>query len=192
MEVGDRRTRDIALGRLAVTPPHRAAPRRVARLVVWLGGAGLLGLALAGCNSLGELTGLATGAIAGGATANPAIGYAVAVGTAAAADEGFKWIARTRQGAEQDAIATAAAPLPDGGSADWQIRHDIPIGNEHGAVSVVRTFTTPLTTCREIVFSVLDDPPAPPALYRTQMCRDPQGWKWADAEPAVTRWEALQ
>jgi hypothetical protein len=149
-------------------------------------------LGLAGCSDLGELTGLATGAVAGGATANPAVGYAVAVGTAAAADVTFNWISRTRHGAEQDAIANAAGALPDGGEGAWEIRHDIPLGNEHGDVRVIRTFATPLTTCRELVFSVVDDPPATPALFRTQICRQGPGWKWADAEPSVARWSSFK
>ncbi|HEX3350374.1 MAG TPA: hypothetical protein VHS58_19970 [Acetobacteraceae bacterium] len=147
---------------------------------------------LAGCRSASEITGLAAGAVAGGATANPAIGYGVAVGTAAAGDELFKWIARSRQHGEQEAIAAAAADLPDGGSAPWRIDHTIPIDNEHGDVRVIRTFATPLATCREIVFSVLDDPPAPPALYATDLCRNGDRWEWALAEPAVPRWSSLQ
>ncbi len=175
--MGDGGTRDVALGRIAV---------RFSHLVL------VAALLLGGCSSLAQIAGLATGAVAGGATANPAVGYAVAVGTAAASDELFKWIARTRQGAEQDAIATAAADLPEGGSAAWHIRHDIPIGNEHGDVRVIRAVDTAIAKCKEIVFSVLDDPPAPPSLYATSICRDTRGWRWALAEPAVDRWGFLQ
>jgi len=153
----------------------------------------LLPLALlAGCKSAAELTGLAAGAVAGGATANPAVGYAVAVGTAAGADEAFKWIGRTRSHAEQQAIADAAADLPEGGAAYWRIRHTIPIGNENGEVHVTRVIVSKLATCREITFSVVDDPPKPPAWYATSICRDTTGWHWALAEPAVDRWGYLQ
>jgi len=161
-------------------------------------------LLLGACSTAGDITGLVTGAAAGGATANPAVGYAVAVGTAAAADVAFAWVSRTRQGAEQDAIATVAGNLPAGQTAPWRIRHDIPLGNEHGEVQVVRDVTTPLATCKEIVFSVIDDPPAPPAHYATTLCRQAPSstsappsaraaaWKWALAEPAVDRWGYLQ
>ncbi len=161
---------------------------------------GLLGA----CSSLGEITGLVAGAAAGGATANPVVGYVVAVGTAAVADETFNWISRTRHRGEQDAIAAAAATLPEGGAGVWEIRHDLPYGNAHGEVHVVRAIDTPLARCREIVFSVIDDPPDPPLNFATTICQqDPtqqnqvqqnqvQTWKWANAEWAVERWGAVR
>ncbi len=148
-------------------------------------------LLLGGCSSFANIVGLATGAAAGGASVNPAVGYVVAVGTAAAADAAFKWVARTRQRAEQDAIAAVAGPLPEGQVATWKIRHDLPFGNEHGEVQVVRDLATPLATCKEIVFSVIDEPD-PPAHYATTLCQQPDHWKWALAEPAVERWGFLQ
>jgi hypothetical protein len=147
---------------------------------------------LTGCKTMAELTGLAAGGAAGAATASPAVGYAVGLGTAVAADELFKWIGRTRARAEQDAIATAAADLPEGGVAPWRIRHTIPVGNEDGEVHVVRVIETSLATCREIVFSVADRPPAAPAWYASSICREAAGWHWALAEPAVDRWGYLQ
>jgi hypothetical protein len=175
--MGDRRTGDRALGRIAVKR--------------WIG---LLPVALlvTGCGTVADIAGLATGAVAGGATANPAVGYAVAVGTAAAADAAFKWVSRRRQGAEQDAIAAVAGGLPEGKTAPWAIRHDLPFGNEHGEVRVVRDIVTPLATCKEIVFSVIDEPPEPPAHYGTTLCHQAETWKWALAEPAVPRWGYLQ
>jgi hypothetical protein len=149
-------------------------------------------LALAGCNDVADLTGLATGAAAGGATANPAVGFLAGVTTSAAVDAGLNYVSRTRQHAEQDAIAAAAGGLPDGGSAPWRIRHDIPIGNEGGQVQVVRTVDTPLAACKEIVFSVADAQPAIPAWYETTICRQAAAWQWALAEPAVPRWGSLQ
>ena len=149
-------------------------------------------LALAGCSSVGDIIGIAAGGAAGGATANPAVGYAVGVGTAAAADVAVNYFNRVRQRAEQDAIAAVAGPLPPGEVAPWRIRHDIPIGNEHGEVQVVREVASPLATCREIAFSVLDDPPTPPAYFTTSICANGPKWKWAEAEPAVERWGYLQ
>ncbi len=71
----------------------------------------------------------------------------------------------------------------------WEIRHTIPFGNEHGQLEAVREIATPLTTCREIVFSVEDDPPE---HYTTTLCRGAERWTWAAAEPAVDRWGYLQ
>jgi hypothetical protein len=153
---------------------------------------GLVALTLlGGCREAAELTALATGGAAGAATASPAVGFAVALGVQVAADEAYKRIGRGRQHAEQDAIAQAAAALPEGGTAPWRVRHTIPIGNESGEVQVVRLIANPLAECREIVFSVAD-PPRPPAWYATNICRDAHGWQWALAEPAVRRWGFLQ
>ncbi len=180
--MGDRRTGDRALGLVAV---RLAGAGRAARLM----GAVLM---LGGCSAVADLSALATGAAAGGATASPAVGFAVGVVTDAAVDAGLKYVSRRRQQAEQDAIAAAAAPLSEGGSAPWQIRHDIPLGNEEGEVRVVRSIVNPIATCKEIAFSVTDDPPAPPSWFSTTICRQDTAWKWALAEPAVSRWGFLQ
>ena len=148
-------------------------------------------LALAGCRAAADLTGLAAGGAAGGATANPAIGYAVGVGTRAAADYAFRYVARVRQRAEQDAIAAAAGGLGERMVADWRIRHDIPLGNEGGRVMLVRDIDAVIATCREIAFSLHDDPPAPEAWFTTTICRSGTRWRWAQAEPAVERWGFL-
>lgn len=149
-------------------------------------------LLLDGCNNVADLSALAAGALAGGATASPAVGFAVGVGTRAAIGAGIDYAYRRRQQAEQDAIAEAASLLPEGGRAAWQVRHDIPIGNEGGEVQVVRSLDTDFATCKEIAFSVADDPPAVPAWFSTTICRQEAAWKWALAEPAVSRWGFLQ
>ncbi len=146
---------------------------------------------LTGCGGGAEITGLAAGGVAGGASANPAVGYVVAVGTAAAADEAFRYFDRVRERAEQNAIAAAASGLGEGQTAAWEIRHTIPIDNEHGQVQVVRAIDNPLATCREIAFSV-EVPPKPEHWYVTSICRQTNRWKWAGAEPAVERWGFLQ
>ena len=155
----------------------------------------LLGLAavlvLAGCSNTGEIVGVVTGAAAGGATANPAIGFGVGVAAAAASGYAGNLIARSWHGEEQDAIATAAAPLPVGAAAPWRIRHVVPIGNEHGDLQVVRAIENPLAPCKQVLFSVVAGK-RPPAWYSVDICQDTQGWKWASAEPAVARWGFLQ
>ena len=147
---------------------------------------------LGGCQTVADLSGLATGAASGGATASPAVGFVVGVATRAAVLYGLNTLSRRWQGTEQDAIAAAAGDLPEGGSAPWQVRHDLPIGDGDGEVRVVRAIDTRLAACKEIAFSVADDPPALPAWFTTTICRQPDGWKWALAEPAVPRWGYLQ
>ncbi|RYF04830.1 MAG: hypothetical protein EOO40_10850 [Deltaproteobacteria bacterium] len=141
---------------------------------------------LGGCTVVSDIAGLAAGGAAGSATANPVVGYAVGIGVRAGVDELRRYVVRRRQQGEQDAIATAAGEAPLGQSRAWAIRHSIPIGNEQGTLTVVREISTPLTTCREILFSVDKD------VFTTPVCRQPTGWKWAAAEPAVDRWGSLQ
>ena len=151
----------------------------------------LLSPLLQGCHAAAELTGIATGSAAGVATASPAVGYVVGIGTAVAADEAFAWFGRSRDHAEQQAIADAAAAIAAGDAAPWHINHIVPIGDEGGEVRVVRVIDTPLTQCRELVFSV-EDRPQPPRWYATSICHAADGWHWALAEPAVARWHFLQ
>jgi len=145
---------------------------------------------LGGCSSLPPILGVVSGAVAGGATANPAVAFAVGVGVDVASDYGLKYYGRSRQQAEQDAIAEVAGGLDVGGKASWQIRHYIPLGDEHGELQVVRLIPNPLSDCREIAFSVEDG--AKRAWYLADLCQQNKVWKWATAEPAVARWGFLQ
>jgi hypothetical protein len=149
---------------------------------------------LCGCRFAGDLLAAAAGGASAAATANPAVGFAVGVGVQAGIDATVNYIARKRQQAEQDAIAGEVATMEIGERRPWKIEHDIPIGNEHGAVEVTRAIATSLTLCKELVFSVESggDPPATRNWFTTQACRDGDRWKWALAEPAVERWGALQ
>jgi hypothetical protein len=52
------------------------------------------------------------------------------------------------------AIAGEIATMKPGERRPWKIEHDIPIGNEHGEVTVTRAFTTRLAPCKELAFSV--------------------------------------
>lgn len=154
----------------------------------------LLALAgLSGCKAAPQIAGVITGGAVGTATASPALGFAVSIATDAAAHAALRYIGRSRQGAEQDAIAIAAGPLTEGERARWEIRHDIPIGNQYGTVQVMRVIDTPIALCKEIAFSVdeSEDPNPKRAWYATFICRKPDTWKWAAAEPAVSRWGYL-
>ncbi len=146
----------------------------------------LAGCSLAGCSAVADVAGLAVGGAAGSATANPVVGYAVGIGVRAGVDELQRYVSRRRQQGEQDAIATVAGTAPLGESRAWEIRHTIPIGNQHGTLTVIREITTPLAACREILFSTED------GVFTTPICHQPGGWKWAAAEPAVERWGYLQ
>lgn len=149
---------------------------------------------LSGCKSAPLIVGLVSGSAVGGATANPAVGFAVGVAASAATDTALRYYGRTRHQAEQDAIAAVAGGLDVGGRRPWKIEHDIPYGDAHGSLQVVRLIVSPLATCKEIAFSVDDGDTvaAPRAWYVTQVCQQGAVWKWAAADPAVERWGNLQ
>jgi len=175
--LGQRRARDGAVGRVAVRGP-------TARLLPIL----LLTL-LAGCNTIPQIAGVVSGAAAGGGTGSPAVGFAVGIGVATATSAAERWYGRSRQHAEQQVIADVAGALPVGGRAPWRIRHIVPIGDEHGEISVLGEIVNPLAPCCAIAFSVADDSPR---WYLADICRRARGWQWASAEPAVPRWGYLQ
>ncbi len=154
----------------------------------------LVPLVLIGCSSVGSIAGAVVGAATGGATTNPVVGYAVGIGTKVLVDQLVFYIGRRRQQGEQDEIAAQVGALPIGVSAPWKIDHDIPIGNEHGDMTVVRQIDSPLATCREVVFTVVDGHAAdsPRGVFVTTACQQGPRWKWAQAEPATARWGFLQ
>ena len=145
---------------------------------------------LGGCTTIGDVAALAAGGGAGAVTGNPAIGYAVGITTQAGLRELRKYVLRRRQQGEQDAIADVAGAANVGEQVPWAIRHTIPVGNARGELAVIREYTTPLATCREVVFTVDDD--GHPSLFTTSLCRQATRWKWAAAEPATARWGFLQ
>ena len=148
-------------------------------------------LALSGCNaSSSQIVAVVTGGIAGASTGSPAVGFLVGVATDAGANYVIRYYGRSRQGAEQDAIAQVAGDLPIGTEADWKIEHFIPVGDEHGRLQVVRDIESPLAACKELAFSVDDGKQR--SWYTTSICKQAQQWKWAAAEPAVARWGFLQ
>jgi hypothetical protein len=147
---------------------------------------------LGGCKGVPTIAGIASGSATAAATGSPAIGIAVGIGVSAGGNFLVRYIARVRADAEQDVIAKTAGVLPPGGEGAWAIHHTIPIGNEHGKLWVIDDINTPIAICKEVVFSVIDGANAPQSWYTVSVCRDPQGWKWSTAEPAVERWGFLQ
>lgn len=160
--------------------------RRRALPLLALGAATMLG----GCKTIPQIAGVVGGAVAGGSTASPAVGFAVGVGLATATGVTEKWYARSRAHAEQEAIVRVAGDLPVGGRAPWRIRHIVPLGNEHGELTVLGEIVNPLAPCRAIAFSVVDGKTG--RWYLADICRRAHGWQWASAEPAVPRWGYLQ
>ena len=150
----------------------------------------LMLIALCGCRFTGDIVGAAAGGASGAATANPVVGLAVGVAVNSAIDASFAYFERKRQQAEQDAIAQQVANMRVGDRRPWKIEHDIPIGNEHGEVEVTNFIVTPLTLCKNLLFSIQSRNQQ--HWYTTQACDDGARWKWALAEPATERWEPLQ
>jgi hypothetical protein len=151
-------------------------------------------LLLAGCKAAPQIAAVVAGGVTGAASGSPAVGFAVGVATDAGANYLFRYISRSRQGAEQDAIAQVAGELPLGTVASWKIEHTIPIGDEHGRLRVIRAIDSPLASCREIAFSVDEgkDPTVKGPWFTADVCKQADTWKWASAEPAVERWGFLQ
>ena len=151
-------------------------------------------LLISGCKAAPDIAAVVSGGVAGGATGSPAVGFLVGVAVDAGATYVFRYYSKTRQGAEQDAIAQVAGELPVGTEAAWKIEHTIPIDDENGQLRVVRVIDSPLATCREIVFSV-DESKGDKLKRRwftSDICKQAAAWKWASAEPAVPRWGSLQ
>lgn len=149
---------------------------------------------LAACHSLGDIVGAVTGTVATVGTGNPAVGTVIGIGTRAAADWGLRYVTRRWHRTEQDALAATVGAMEVGESRPWQVRHDLPFGNEQGEVQVLRAVETPLALCKEVLFSVASGsaPDAARQWFVTSVCRQAEGWKWAAAEPATERWGSLQ
>ena len=123
----------------------------------------------AAANSAGPISGAAVGLGLGGVTANPFIGYAAGIGTQAAVTALQKYLSRKLHQGEQDNIAAAVGLMQLGQTAPWKISYEIPIGSEHGDVTVTRLIANPLTTCKEAAFTVVagQKPNAPRGIYIT-------------------------
>jgi hypothetical protein len=166
---------------------------KVVTRVAWLALPATL-LVLAGCSSIGSISGAAAGVASGGASANPAVGIAVGIGVRALVDEGVNKLVRRWSDEEQSSIATQVGQMSVGDVRPWQVRHAVPYRDNDGQVKVVRAFETPLASCKEALFTVAGSAPAgsSPTWFATTACLSPKGWRWAAAEPAVSRWGALQ
>lgn len=149
---------------------------------------------LGGCAVLGDvaddvLTVGVTAAVTA-ATGNPLLGAAAGIATSFGADQGVKYAEREIQENVHIAIAEAAGPLGEGGSASWQVGPILPLSGRSGTVEVSRVFGQQIP-CKEVIFTVEDD-----GVFRGffvgTVCRNDLGWRWAVAEPSVHRWGSLQ
>jgi hypothetical protein len=145
---------------------------------------------LSGCNQIGPFAGAAAALVTGAGTANPGVAVAVGLAVNAGVSQLEKVYARRRERNEQDHIAGAAGPLAVGDTAAWRVQHTIPIGNEHGTVTVLADVPNPLGQCREVLFTVQDGKEA--SDFVSHVCLDNGQWTLADAEPAVERWSFMQ
>ena len=152
---------------------------------------------LSACSTVGGLAGTVAGIASGSFTSNPAIGIAVSVSVKAATDAGIKNLLRSLQQDEQDEIAALAGAMAEGEVRPWQVRQKIPYGNNQGDMQVTRSIVTPLASCKEVMFTVDDGKAAPVSngtargWFAAHVCLQENGWKWANAEPAVERWGTL-
>ena len=142
-----------------------------------------------------DVAGVAAAGAAGSVTRSAAGAAAVGLVVQSLAEEGLKHVERRVHRTEQELIAQAAGPLPDGAVAAWSVDHSLPIeADEAGQVVVARSFGVADFRCKDIVFSVDTKDRSGPhrAFYTATICRDGQAWHWASAEPATERWGALQ
>ena len=157
-------------------------------------------IALSGCGALltestADVAGIAGAGAANAVTKSPALATGIGLGIRSGANAALQYVERNVHNAEQDRIAAAAGPLEDGAVAPWRVVHRIPIErDEQGLVTVTRVLGSDAFRCKEIVFSVEhpDNKAAPQSFYTATICRDGEAWRWASAEPATSRWGALQ
>lgn len=166
------------------------------RLVLILAAAAASSVFVSGCvsSSVGAASGAAAGVATGLVTSNPAVGIGVGIAVQAATDEAVKRLMKSLHKDQQDAIAVTAGVSVIGEVRPWSVKHTFPVENGHGDVRVLREFRSALAECKEFAFSVVDgdEAGAPQSWFLATTCKQPTGWKWASAEPAVERWGNLQ
>lgn len=182
--MGVGRARDGALGLPAVSP---AAGIRLVLLA-------LAAALIPGCQAGGGIAGAVTGTTSAAVTGNPAVGAAIGIATQALTEAAIQDVSRRWHRAEQDALAAEVGRMAVGETRRLRVRHALPIGNEAGEVRVLRLTETPLTACKEVLFSTETGEGRAEATrwFVTSACRQADGWKWAVAEPATARWGSLQ
>jgi hypothetical protein len=157
-------------------------------------------LPLMGCAAAGPaITSLTTAGVAGSvgsATGSALAGVGAGVAVAYGTDQLVQYSERRLQDKQQQAIASAAAPLNSGQSAHWDIPGDgtidkaaqLLLSGDKGTVEVAHIFGQAIP-CKDVIFTVNGDH----GIYTTTICKNDQGtWMWAAGEPSVHRWGYLQ
>lgn len=149
---------------------------------------------LSACSSVAPVAGAVAGVTSAAFTANPAVAYAVATSVNAATDAAVKYAARQWHQGEQQALASAIGQLSDERIPHpWSLDRAGGLSRVQGTLTVVRAFKTPLAICREAVLNIAaSDSVQPVERYTVYACWDRARWRWANAEPAVSRWGGLQ
>ena len=153
-----------------------------------------------GCTSLlsesaATTAGVSGTAIAGKITTNATVASGIGLGVLAASQAGVKALERDYHGDQQDRIAEVAGTLKVGQVGRWKSQHRIQLeADEAGRVTVSRLIGAADLSCKEIVFTVdaVKEQSTVSAFYVATICRDAAKWRWASAEPATSRWGALQ
>jgi hypothetical protein len=170
----------------------RTASRSGSRWAARPAAAALLALALGGCGGLSDYAAdagaIGVGAVVGGVTGNPLIGFAAGAGAQIAFSEGLDLYRREAIGVVQAAIAETAGNAPVGEQVAWTAESDLPIVSESGTVQVLNDYGGEIP-CREIVFS---DDAREDMFFIATICQGGAGWTWAVPEPAIERWGGLQ
>jgi hypothetical protein len=149
---------------------------------------------LCGCSAVGGISGGVAAIASGSATGNPGVGVAIGIGVKAAVDTSLKALSRRAANEDQTRLATAIGAMSVGETQSWHSDHFFSFNDVYGTVTLVRMFETPLAACREALFTAdTGKAPSPDApSFVARVCQGDNGWRWAEADPAVTRWGALQ
>jgi hypothetical protein len=142
-----------------------------------------------------DVAGIGGAAVSDALGASGAAAAGIGLGVRAVTRSGLQYAQRKVRGAAQDRLAEVAGPLAPGAVARWSTSHALPLEPEEaGRVTVSRVVSPPPLACKEIVFSVdvREDGAEASRFYTATICRDGTAWRWATAEPAVSRWGSLQ
>jgi hypothetical protein len=151
-------------------------------------------LLLTGCAGAADVAGAVTGSAATLVSANPAVGLGAGLAVRAGTTTAVNWAFRRRHRYAQDEVAAVIGRLSPGVRQAWRVNYTIPVGNAHGEAELIRTIDTTLATCREAIFSVVEEESATgnrQQWFVVTACQQGDIWKWASAEPATGRWGSL-
>ncbi len=139
-------------------------------------------------SSAADASSVGIGTAIGLATGNPFIGVAAGIAANAGLNAGVDYVEREYAAATQEAIAAKAGTAPIDEWVGWSTEAELELGKDSGRLLVVREFGGD-PPCREIIFT---ENGQRGRYYTATVCRGPDAWTWAVAEPATPRWGDLQ